>query len=142
MVPEIGDGLSSFLTYNQNVNEFYSVSKSEKQAVSVDTLDNVVREINGAVIAKIDTQGFEVKVLEGGKNVIGKCDAVLVECSFAPVHEGAEPTFNACNAILADLGFVPVIFQGYGRQVNTYAFERDVLYVKNNLANKVFHRNS
>lgn len=142
MVPEIGDGLSSFLRYNQNVNEFYSVDKGEEQVVSVDTLDNVVGDIGGTVIVKIDTQGFELKVLAGGKKVIGKCDAVLMECSFAPVHEGVEPTFNPCNAILSDLGFAPVIFQRYGTQVNTYAFERDVLYVKKNLADKVFHRNS
>lgn len=142
IVPEKSDGLSSFLNFNQDANEFYSVDKSEKQVVSVDTLDNVIDEITGTVVVKIDTQGFELKVIEGGKNIIGKSDAVLLECSFAQVHEAVEPTFNSCNAALSDLGFVPVIFQRYGTQFNTYAFERDVLYVKKNLSNKVFHRNS
>ena len=53
-----------------------------------------------------------------------------------------EPSFGHCNAMLSECGLVPVVFQRYGTLVNTYAFERDVLYVKRELAQKVFHINT
>jgi FkbM family methyltransferase len=142
-VPDGADGLGSFLTYNTSSDEHYGTSNARTFSVDVKRLDDVIPDIRGPAIVKIDTQGFEKSVLEGATKTLAKCDAVLLECSFAPMHnEAEEGSFFPCSAILYDLGFVPVVFQRFGTIVNSYAFERDVLFVKKGLSNKVFHRNT
>jgi len=142
-VPEGADGLGSFLTYNDDSNAYYNTKNPKLYSVNTDTLDNIVGELRGTVIVKIDAQGFESKVIEGAQKTLLKCYAVLLECSFAPMHEEhREASFIPCNAKLSELGFVPVVFQRFGTKVNTYAFERDVLYVKRELSNKVYHNNT
>jgi hypothetical protein len=127
-VPE-STTLASFLEFNINANAHYQVTEAVTHEVTVDRLDALVEEKNGPTIVKIDVQGFEEKVLLGGQSTIGRSDAVLLECSFAPMHKDSEATFDACAQILFGLGFTPIIFQRYGVIINTYAFERDVLFV-------------
>ena len=142
-VPDQADGLGSFLTYNTNSNDHYGASKPEIFPVEVKRLDDVIADITGSTIVKIDTQGFEKSVLEGARKTLAQCDAVLLECSFAPMHEETdEASFMPCALILHQLGFAPVEFQRFGTRVNTYAFERDVLFVKRKLSKKVFHKNT
>jgi FkbM family methyltransferase len=142
-VPEQADGLGSFLTYNKSSNDHYGASKSDAFSVEVKRLDDVIPDIQGAVVVKIDTQGFEEKVLEGARKTLQRCDAVLLECSFAPMHnETDEASFLPCALILYELGLVPVVFQRFGTRINTYAFERDVLFVRKVLSKKVFHKNT
>lgn len=66
-------------------------AKSEERikdiiTVNVDTIDNFCKRenINHINLLKIDTEGFEVQVLEGAKNMLreGKIDYILAECSF------------------------------------------------------------
>lgn len=142
-VPDGADGLGSFLTYNESANDQYAASSPETYPVEVKRLDDVIMEIQGTVVVKIDTQGFETKVLEGARRTLEKSDAVLLECSFAAMHnESEEGSFVPCAKILYELGFVPVEFQRFGTSVNTYAFERDVLFVKKRLSKNVFHKNT
>jgi FkbM family methyltransferase len=140
-VPKESAELGSFLRLNADANAHYRTTEAVHYEVPVERLDDLVEEKDGPTLVKIDVQGFEERVLLGGQSTIERSDAVLLECSFAPVHVGAQPTFNACSSILFSLGFVPVVFQRYGVLINTYAFERDVLFVKRALTPKIYHAN-
>jgi FkbM family methyltransferase len=140
-VPKKKATLGSFLKFNTEANAHYQTTEADDYEVTVDRLDDLLEERHGPTLVKIDVQGFEEKVLLGGRSTIGRSDAVLLECSFAPMHVGAEPTFNTCASILFNWGFVPVVFQRYGVLINTYAFERDVLFVKKVLTPKIYHEN-
>ena len=142
-IPELDSALGTFRPFNPAANAHYGVAASRTHRVPVRRLDDALDDLKGPVVAKIDVQGFEIEVIDGGRRVLAACDAVLVECSFAPMHaDGKDPSFGHCNAMLSECGLVPVVFQRYGTLVNTYAFERDVLYVKRELAQKVFHINT
>ena len=142
-IPELDSALGTFRPFNPDANAHYGVAASRTHQVSVRRLDDALDDLKGPLVAKIDVQGFEIEVIDGGRRVLTTCDAALVECSFAPMHaDGRDPTFSQCNAMLSECGLVPVVFQRYGTRVNTYAFERDVLYVKRELAQKVFHCNT
>jgi len=54
---------------------------------------------------KIDTQGAELDVLQGGREVIGKADYVMIEISLADYNPGAGRAEEVIAA-LAEMGFV------------------------------------
>ena len=141
-VPAIDNALATFRAFNSNANAHYGVAAVRTHRVPVRRLDDTLGDLEGPTVVKIDVQGFEAEVIEGAIRTLANCDAVLLECSFARIHaDGREPSFSRCSAMLAECGLVPVVFQRFGTEVNTYAFERDVLYVKRELTDRVFHRN-
>ncbi len=54
---------------------------------------------------KIDTQGAELDVLQGGRQVIGQADYVLLEASMADYNPGAGRA-EEIFAVLAEMGFI------------------------------------
>ena len=56
-------------------------------------------------LLKLDVQGYELEVLEGGQRVLAGCDAVLAEVSFFLFHPEM-PTADEVIAYLRERGFV------------------------------------
>ena len=134
---------ASFYKYNKNSSKFYQDSNLIKSSVNVSRLDEFIDLIdtNNPLIIKIDTQGHEVEVIEGGLNVLALADLVLIECSFAPEYETLDPTFaKVCNT-LASVELHPILFQKYSKDISYYCFERDVIFVKKNLLSKIYYEN-
>lgn len=78
---------------------------SEK--VRVRTLDRAAAEHleNGAVLfLKIDTQGYEDKVLRGARGVLERTTGLQLELSFAPLYEG-QRIYRDMMADLSEMGF-------------------------------------
>jgi len=78
-----------------------------EEAVKVTTLDSFVSA--GGVLGhsnylKIDTQGYEGKVLAGAKNALRLIDTVQVEMSLVPLYEGAA-IYSEIHRGLLGLGF-------------------------------------
>lgn len=61
-------------------------------------------ELTERVLVKIDVQGFEDRVLRGGKQVIEAADYVFVETSFAPLYED-QASFECVHDLMIDYGF-------------------------------------
>ena len=59
---------------------------------------------NGLDILKIDTQGWEIPVLRGSKEVLKRTKVVLTEWQFDDVY-GTPPPFHELDKILSDAGF-------------------------------------
>lgn len=83
--------------------------------VKVETLDSLldgdsksgaakVFAENGLDILKIDTQGWELPVLRGSKEVLKKTKVVLTEWQFDDVY-GTPPPLHELDRILSDAGF-------------------------------------
>ena len=43
--------------------------------------------------------------------------------------------------LLKKIDFYPIIFQDYGQSISSYGFERDVIFVKKRLLDKIFYSN-
>ena len=56
-------------------------------------------------LLKLDVQGYELRVLEGGRRVLAGCEAVLAEVSFLRFHPEM-PTADEVIAYLKEHGFV------------------------------------
>jgi FkbM family methyltransferase len=74
--------------------------------VSVTTLDHFMHEnhINSIDIIKLDLQGNELPALQGGKNALAGCKAVLVEVNFRERYAGCT-RFEDLFAFLQGIGF-------------------------------------
>ncbi len=76
--------------------------------VKVDTLDNLVRplELRDDILIKIDTEGYDLEVIRGGRETLSRTAAVVVETTFFPTGYGEQaPIFEDILAELATLGF-------------------------------------
>lgn len=77
------------------------------ERVRLATLDTMVRDaIDGDVVPflKIDTQGYEDRVLDGAPQVLARARGLQLELSFVPLYEGQQ-LFDPLMARLRALGF-------------------------------------
>lgn len=127
--------------------ENYSSTQDERDiklnnVIEVETklLDsfNVNVETFDKVFLKIDVQGHEIEVLKGAVETLKKVDCVLIELSFAHEYEGLVPSFAETTEIMRAAGLYPIVFQNYGRTLSPYAWERDVIFVKEVLLEKIW----
>lgn len=78
-----------------------------KETIKVKTIDQVFKEFNIAnenIYLKIDTQGFESKVIAGAEKSISKIKALQIEMSIVPTYQGAI-TFEEMTNLLKSKGF-------------------------------------
>jgi FkbM family methyltransferase len=118
---------------------------NEKLFLQLDKLDNFCKNFSkkNNFIIKIDTQGNELEVIQGGLRTIARSSVLLLECSFAKQYEKKEQTFSKCVNLLGKIDMHPIVFQpAHGSyKLSTYAIERNVIFVKKELLNKVYYKN-
>lgn len=72
--------------------------------VDVRRLDSVGLELEPEVLVKMDVQGFEDKVIEGGRLTLARAKYVITEVSFARLYE-QQPLYEDIYRLLAEMGF-------------------------------------
>jgi FkbM family methyltransferase len=72
--------------------------------IEVKRLDELDLPVAPNLMVKIDVQGFEDKVIAGGRNTIKAAACVVTEISFQRLYE-AQPLFDDIYRLLRDLGF-------------------------------------
>jgi FkbM family methyltransferase len=74
--------------------------------IEIDLLDNYLYLINENqnLLVKIDVQGFEKHVINGGKILLSKAQLIIIEVSYEPLYQG-QPTFKEIYDELYNLGF-------------------------------------
>jgi FkbM family methyltransferase len=85
-------------------NDAATVTRTE--LIEVRKLDDVFPKPSGNTLLKIDTQGYERQVLEGGRSLLPKLKGVLMELPIVHLYQGTWQ-FHEAIAFMADAGFVP-----------------------------------
>jgi FkbM family methyltransferase len=75
------------------------------QTIEVRRLDDVFPTISGNTLLKVDTQGYERQVLEGGRQVLPKLKGVLMELPVIHLYEGTWQ-FHEAIEFMKEAGFV------------------------------------
>ena len=82
-----------------------------KIRVPIARLDSIASELDlkPPIFAKLDVQGHELAVINGGRETLSRCERVMLECNFAPLYKG-QPSFTQLYDELHALGF---LFDGF-----------------------------
>lgn len=87
---------------------FPKTTNTKSLTVEIKVLDDISPTLRPAIeddlLIKIDVQGFEDRVIRGGRSTIGRARAVIVEVQNASLYEG-QPTFRDIFAELDAIGF-------------------------------------
>jgi hypothetical protein len=99
------------------------------ERIVIRTLDEVVAGMPGNMLLKIDTQGYERQVIEGGRQALPRMRGILLELPIIHVYEG-EWRFYEALKFMAEAGFVPAQMQpvGYHGVDKVSAVEFDCLF--------------
>lgn len=105
------------------------MSVDHTEEIAVRTLDELVARLSGNMMLKIDTQGYEKQVLEGGRSTLSRMAGILLELPVIHTYEGEWELHDALK-YMADLGFVPAQMQpvGFHTVDNVSAVEFDCLF--------------
>lgn len=108
-----------------------------KQTFSVQTVSMdyfaAINKIGPVDFIKIDIQGAELDVFEGGKNVLKDVLVVVSEVEFVPIYE-EQPLFGDVSAFLQKHGMIFHKFLGLaGRTVKPIVFKNDLNYPSQHL---------
>ncbi len=95
-----------------------------EEPVATRRLDEVA-EIEAMDFLKIDVQGSETAVFEGGREKLSRCAVVQTEVSFIPLYQG-QPLWWQTDRLLRSMGFLPHAFATIKRwPIAPYVHEGD-----------------
>ncbi len=98
---------SSLLTMRRlHAKLFPFTAKTWVERVPIRTLDGVVADLQlrDNVLIKIDVQGYEDRVIRGGRDTLGRAKALIVEVSFQALYD-SQVLFDTVYDMLKELGF-------------------------------------
>jgi FkbM family methyltransferase len=98
---------SSILPMGDLHKRAFPFTKEEtKERITVRRLDGIAKdlELSENILIKIDVQGFEDKVILGGKQLISKAKILIVETNFETLYE-RQPLFDSIYDMLKQMGF-------------------------------------
>lgn len=98
---------SSILVRTHHSTELFPQTSHQKDVqVNMVRLDEIVKEfeIKSELLIKIDVQGFEDKVIQGGKVTFSHAVACIMEVSLQSLYEG-QPSFKNLYLLMDELGF-------------------------------------
>jgi FkbM family methyltransferase len=81
------------------------------------------------ILLKMDVQGFEMQVLQGGNNFLKSVEYILLEMSFVQMYKN-EPLFDEMHQYIKEKGFVLVGPVGSLPSGNQQIMQMDMLYRK------------
>lgn len=98
------------------------------EEIEIKMLDSIFDSLcspQNSVLLKIDTQGFEKRVLDGAKNALRHIDTVQLEMSLVPLYQG-EALFTELYRMLAARGYQLVaVEQGFADELTGQLLQVD-----------------
>lgn len=103
----------------------------KKITVPLRRLDTLIPQtIARPSLLKIDTQGNELEVLKGSKELLDKIDILIIETSFHEFRKGA-PEIHEIISTMVDLGYrCYEVLEGHYRAIDNALAQVDIAFVK------------
>lgn len=124
--------------YKENT-KFYD--EDETITLPCKTLDDVVAEnnLNYPQFIKMDTQGSELDILAGAKNVLKNASLVYVECPIIEYNKGA-PGIGDYLKFFKEHNYVPIdIFEVH--KAENIILQIDIMFMRNEEKERIFGKN-
>jgi len=91
--------LSTGSSIYRELTKFFDFENSKCISLRTDTLDNILPHQTFDLI-KLDTQGSEIDILNGGKRILKRCKGIIIEVSHKPYNLGAPLSYEVVNFML------------------------------------------
>jgi FkbM family methyltransferase len=134
-----GDQFSSLLPMNSfGRDKFQDQAVVERtETVSVERLDSKIDDIAAGIeepriYLKMDTQGYDLEVLEGASGCLARLLALQSEIALRPIYEGM-PNYLTALARYKDLGFRITSLTPVSRDTDMSVIEFDCFMVRSSL---------
>jgi FkbM family methyltransferase len=125
---------SSFLKMSDKHKEAFPQTAGHSEVkVKVRRLDDVAKDLalGNVMLIKVDVQGYEALVLQGGLDTFARAKVLIMELSFQELYE-KQPLFNDIYVELSKLGFK---FMGTTAQMpdpkNGQFMDADCIFIRN-----------
>ena len=82
----------------------YTDRRTTSERVTLDTIDNIFRELSAPDFVKIDVEGYQLEVLKGGEYYL-KTHAPLLMAELKDVGETNRSAFEEIEGYISDLGY-------------------------------------
>ncbi len=96
---------SSLLKMSETHKTLYPHTRGQSfEEIEVKRLDDLTLDLAGEILIKVDVQGFEDRVIVGGRQTFAKARAIILEISFVELYQG-QPSFDTLHEMVKSLGF-------------------------------------
>jgi hypothetical protein len=78
-----------------------------RELIEVRTLDSIINDLcakGDSIYLKIDTQGYESKVIKGAEESLARIGTIQLEMSLVPLYDG-ELLFGEMHGLLSEKGY-------------------------------------
>jgi FkbM family methyltransferase len=130
-----GSDLSSFFAPNEYCGQRFPNQADilAREPVEVRRLDSIFDDLVGGdgkskVYLKMDTQGFDLEVMNGATACLGRIAALQSEITVVPIYDGL-PTYLESLGYLASIGFYPSAFFPVNRTADSALIDFDCIMV-------------
>ncbi len=106
----------------------------QESKVTLQKLDNIFEEEAVFDLIKIDTQGSELDILEGGKDIVSRTSIIILEVSFIE-HNIGSPTAEQTLDYMKDIGFTKKMSIGEHYDENKLV-QQDIVFVREKVYDK------
>jgi len=103
----------------------------QKTKVNLQKLDNIFEDDAVFELIKIDTQGSELDIMRGGKELASKASAIVLEVAYIEYNEGA-PNDKEITDYMNDVGFVEKLSIGEHYEGDKI-IQKDLLFLNKEL---------
>ncbi len=106
------------------------VSKQEINIYKLDSIFNEICSSKDQVFLKIDTQGYEDKIIDGAKKSLDRIKGILVEASLVELYKGTTLWLDLILKI-QKIGFLPwLIDRGFSDNINFRTLQVDIVFLR------------
>ncbi len=123
---------SSLLKMKKHLNHFLHARNQSPINIVLKRLDQLLdsKEIQKPYFVKIDVQGYEEFVINGGKEIIEDAELVIVEVSYDELYEG-NVMFDGIYTLMKSMGFnFSGNFEQLRSQLNNKIIQGDAIFIK------------
>ena len=117
-------------SYYRELTHYYSDENLDIIKKNRIKLDDLFEEDSVFDLIKIDTQGSELDIIEGGIELCKKAKGILLEVSLTQYNENS-PLYDEVIQFMDNIGFKPVEELGYGHHPTTgELIQKDILFTR------------
>ena len=107
------------------------IGNEQVEIIKLDSLENEINLKNKKILIKIDTQGYEAKVLSGAKNILNYCKIIICEVSFKELYKDQKLWTDIINIMILNNFKIRSIENGFFNESTNELLQADMIFIKN-----------